>query len=157
MKKLLFLTCMFCCVKSNAQMSYLFNSEPLEKKNAFADSVKAIFPNRVLNTDSSKSFHSYSITVIDSTKRTVVFDFGKFMKGENKDLEITGVESIMRVQVYGSYLDLFTVWQSCINKNANKEQLQKNGSERATVNGCGFWFKKSNDTWSIETMYQPIK
>ncbi len=140
-----------------AQMTCLYNGEPYAKRYELEDSIKAIFPERTFAKDSSLSFKAYGFRLTDSTGKQIIFDFKKFMRGENKDLEIKGTESIMRMEVYGSYSDLFAIWKAFINPKADKTELLKNGYERMTAGNCNLWFHNTGDSWEIKTIAQPVK
>ncbi len=159
MKKLLFIICIVfaICKTSQAQMAFLFNSEPYERRVELEDSIKLLFPNRTFRRDSSISFKAYGFVLTDSSRKTLKFDFKKFNRGENKDLEAKGVVSIMQVNVYGSFLDLFLVWKTYIDKSANRDEIiERNATGIMIDNKYRLSFIKDAGSWSIETKYQPF-
>ncbi len=77
--------------------------------------------------------------------------FYTFNDGENKDLEIKGVEMLSFHSVRSKYLNIFPTWKTFFDPNADAENTLKVFSPRYenTQNKLRFYLKKYNDLWEI--------
>lgn len=77
--------------------------------------------------------------------------FYTFNDGENKDLEIKGVEKLRFHSVKSKYLNIFPTWKTFFDPNADAENTLKVFSPRYenTQNKLRFYLKKYNDLWEI--------
>lgn len=77
--------------------------------------------------------------------------FNSFKDGENKDLEIKGVEKLKFHSVKSKYLNIFPTWKNFFDATADVEKTLKNFSPRFenVQNKLKFYLKKYNNDWEI--------
>ncbi|MCX6281496.1 MAG: hypothetical protein NTU51_06010 [Bacteroidetes bacterium] len=161
MRTIALLTIMTLSFLGNAQDYTWFICKTEKEIRNLSDSI-ALNAKRDFKFDTMQFSHlettafivTYSDTkdTIEHTKLNVAFV--KYMKGENKDLEIPGVPEYRFTSVRGRYLDLFPFWQKFINPKANMQNISEKKFDEIKISlpekkFMTFRFSVTQDLWRI--------
>lgn len=117
-----------------------------------------------LKTEEAKYFLLVDYKRKDTLSVPVTFSFRRVMKGANPDLEITGDTTYVFYSIVGRFLDVFPVWKSHIDPQADQDSIITRGRTEIWVADEGgktetrYDFYKIADGWRLyKVMEREIK
>lgn len=123
MKRILLFALLMLVVSANAQTKY--NSLSEEQKQEMINSIISVTGKEFVLDEETKRGNEFYYTYVNKNDNTdhLIFTTISFMDGENKSLEIKGVQKWAVYKISGKYLSLFPFWKNNVDQNADKEKL----------------------------------
>lgn len=178
MKKLLLLAALFIGFFAQGQNQEIINkmaeSKTIEDIKVVANDITSksntkydFYKNHELKYSNGEKIENLIYTkegMTDAEKKEIyspiyenclVITFGKWQKGENKDLEIPGELVYSFQTVSGSYLELIEFWKNTFYPKATNEEILNtyNLQEYRVNKDLKYKFKKDYDKWKITRSY----
>ncbi|MGV0919738.1 hypothetical protein ACTS94_05025 [Empedobacter falsenii] len=123
MKRILLFAFLMLVVSVNAQTKY--NSLSEEQKQEMINSIISETGKSFVLDEEDKKGNKFYYTYVNKNdpNDNLIITALSFMEGENKTLEIKGVQKWAIYKISGKYLSLFPFWKNNVDKNADKEKL----------------------------------